>query len=220
MSDGDGIALSLTNLFFLVSAAEAVSKHRWTRAFIYFLLTFVSGLYHACYSEMQLCFLSPGTHQDFDFFLSYLLIPLSALYFIQFTPKWAFVERWLIMSFAFIIVVLRIKLPWEDHMIIEFSIAGTSIGMVILYLCGYVAQYRKLPPYNWNYVGLSVVLILVSFVFFIWQDTFGYAVSHSLWHVLAAFGQVALLRTRKAAPRNADMDSMMHYVGFRIIPHI
>ena len=191
---------------------------------MYVALVFVSGIYHACYSIMAVCLVDHTTHRQLDFFLSYLLVPLSALYFVDFTLKWAFVERWLIFSFALAIFITSTQVPHSGQQTVQYVLVGVSLGIVLLYWAIYYMREKKLPPYNWGYVLLSLVFVLGSFAFFIWQEDIGYEVAHSLWHVLAAFGQLFILRIRKTDPkaRYAALDTQMAYSiqAFRPIPRI
>lgn len=190
------LALSLSNLAFLIPFVEAIRKYRWTRAFIYFLLVFASGLYHVCFASSAMCIFNHDTHQQLDFFLSYLLIPLSALYFVDFTLEWAFLERWLILTFALVIFLVH---PITQH--IEYILLGVSLFIVFFYWIVYFLKNNHFPPYQWGYVCGSILFVLGSFVFFIWQDYIGYDVSHTIWHILAAFGQFFILRIRKTDKR-------------------
>lgn len=187
------VFLSLSNLSFLLPFAEAIRREKWTLAFIYVVLVFASGIYHLCYSTVAWCIFDHATHQNLDFFLSYLLIPLSALYFIDFspTPKGVFVQRWLMLSFALAIYLLLSQRGSIPAGTIEYALVGSSVLIVLLYwgLCG-------LRGFQWGYVALSLFLILGSFVFFIWPDILGYDASHSIWHVMAALGQFFLLQIK------------------------
>ena len=192
------LALSLSNLAFFLPFVEAIRKWRWTRAYIYFLLVFASGLYHLCFASAldAVCLFDHNTHQQLDFFLSYLLIPLSALYFVDFTQKWSFLERWLIMTFALVIFLIH---PTTQH--IEYILLGVSLFIVFFYWIVYFLKNNHFPPYQWGYVFGGLLFVLGSFAFFIWQDHIGYDVSHTIWHLLAAIGQFLILRIRKTDER-------------------
>lgn len=218
------VFLSLTNVFFLVPFVEAIYKYRWTRAFVYLVLVFASGIYHACFSSMSLCLFDHGTHQDLDFFLSYLLVPLSALYFVDFTLKWAFVERWLILSFSLAIFITHTQVPFSEQTTVQYILVGVSLFIVLVYWVAYYEREGHLPPYNWGYVVLSILFVLGSFVFFIWPSILGYDASHSIWHTLAAFGQLFILRIRKTNPkaRYAALDANINVFpqSVRPIPRV
>lgn len=196
MVDWDGLVLALSNLVFFLPFAEAVRRYRWTRAFVYLLTVFASGFYHACFAMLHVCLLDPTSHQHLDFFLSYLLVPLTALYFIDFTPKWSFVERWLILAFGVVIFVLRTQYSGHDQMIALYGITGVLVGAVVMYVGAQYERYRRVPPFRWRYLLGGLVCVIVSFVFFFWPEWLGYTASHSIWHVLAALGQYLILHGR------------------------
>ena len=151
------VFLSLSNLSFLLPFAEAIRRGRWTYAFIYVVLVFASGIYHLCYSEaVAWCIFDRATHQNLDFFLSYLLIPLSALYFIDF--RRVFVQRWLMLSFALAIYLLLSQRGSIPAGTIEYALLGASASILLIYwgLWG-------LRGLRWGYVVLSLFLVLGSF---------------------------------------------------------
>lgn len=202
MSGADAFFLTFTNLAFILPFVEAVKRHHYTYAFVYIATVFASGFYHACWASYMVCWLSPTNHQHLDFFLSYLLIPMTLLYLIDWSPKWAFIHRWLILSFALAIFILRVQVPSSEHVAVELGLAGTAFGMLLLY---WVAV--GLPHYDWRYLSGAFLLTAISLAFFTWQEDIGYTVSHSIWHVSAALAQFLLLRSRAPAPRYAAMDS-------------
>ena len=198
------VFLSLSNIFFLVPFIRATYKHRWTRSAVYFLLVFVSGFYHACYSAMDLCLVTHAVHHELDFFLSLLLIPLTGLYFIDFGTRFAFLERWIIIVISFLIFLIQSD-PMLDINIVQYALVGFSGVLIIVGLILYGKQY------DWGSITIGLIFTLAAFMFFILsqENPSDYWILHGLWHILAAFGQYYLLDIRKAAPRYAAMDSQI-----------
>ena len=196
--------LYLSNIFFLVPFIKAVHKHRWTRSAVYFLLVFVSGFYHACYSAMDLCLVTHAVHHELDFFLSLMLIPLTGLYFIDFGTRFAFLERYIIIGISFATFLIQSD-PTLDINIVQYALVGFSGVLIIIGLILYGRQY------DWSSITLGLLLTVTAFAFFIMsqQHPSEYWILHGLWHIFAAFGQYFLLDIRKAAPRYAAMDSQI-----------
>lgn len=196
------VLLALSNLFFLLPFFQAIYKHRWTRAIIFFLLVFVSGFYHACYSEMDLCFVSHAIHHHLDFFFSNMLIPLTGLYFINFGKYFAFLERWLIVLTGFAIFLVVVD-PNVSQEVLQYTLLGIT---TLLVLIGCILNWKEFEA---SYVATGLLFTLIAFVFFVLsqQRHDEYWLLHGFWHVFAAIGQYYILGIRKAAPRYAAMDS-------------
>ena len=201
------VVLALSNLAFFLPFVRSIRKHRWTRAAVYFLLVFVSGFYHACYSSMNLCFVTHAVHQHLDFFLSELLIPLTGLYFIDWTPRFAFIERWIIIVVSFVIFLVRSN-PMIDENTFQYALIGSSVSIVLF------AALLGTVKYKIHNAILGLLFTIAAFVFFIQSQHYPleYWVLHSLWHIFAAIGQFIILDIWEAAPRLANMDTQMIYI--------
>lgn len=201
------VLLALSNLFFLFPFVRATLKHRWTRAMIYLFLVFISGFYHACYSEMNLCFVAHSIHQRLDFFFSYLLIPLTGLYFIDFTGGFAFLERWIIMLTALMLFLLIVD-PTVDQTTLQYWLLSVSTSLILL---GIVLNWRVYQP---DAVAIGLLATLIAFAFFVLSESnhSKYWIYHGLWHMFAALGQFFILDMRKAASPYAAMDASISLV--------
>lgn len=196
MNSGKDVLLILSNLAFLIPFSRAVYYRRWTRAAIYFIIVFASGLYHCCDSYSNLCIFEFSTHHNLDFFFAELIIPLSALYLIYFTPGYFWIERWLIILFAIGIFVIQITLPGELY--VQAIVSGIALFILVVYWIYFYNHYKRFPYYNWidfllflSFTALSISLFSVQNI---WHE--GYWAVHSIWHISAAVGQTYLLSTR------------------------
>ena len=121
----------LSNFVFLLPAAEAVYMRRWTRFMIYLLIIINSSMYHACSGFSNACAFDAITHRHLDFFFAQLIIPLTALYIIDFPEKWAFLERILIIAFAFVIFITQVL--WGESNLIQIVLAIISLVIILVY---------------------------------------------------------------------------------------
>jgi Protein of unknown function (DUF3522) len=227
MSSIGGVALVASNLAFILSFIQAFLYRRWTRGILYLLMMTVSGLYHLC-GSYDVCVFSYQVHHGLDFFFAELLIPVSAIYLVYFSPRWAWVERYLIfLLFAPAIFVLQIAFSGE--LLVQAAVAGVALAILIVYwiyfalkakwawqsngkrpypFLGHANGKREktwklygFPPYRWNNLVLAVAFTAVSISFFSVQNMWhqGYWAIHSIWHINAAIGQVYLLASRPPA---------------------
>ena len=204
------VLLVYSNLAFLLPAIQAVDLHHWTLAAIYLLMILASSFYHACSCWSGNCVLPANILRKQDFFYAQLLIVITALYLIQFTPKWAFIERWLIIAAAVALFIVEVTM--NEPFAAQVIIAGIAFALIVAYWIGYSATGPKgarFPPYDWESFALGVGLTAMACVLFATQREWhlGYPWVHPIWHTLAAFGQFFILRTRKPVPRNAAMDA-------------
>lgn len=188
----------ISNAFFLLPASEAVHRRRWTRACIYILTLISSSIYHTCNSFNGQCAgLPPHVARGMDFFFAQLTIPLSALYVIDFSEELYWLERVLIIAFAFIIFLL--EQYFESTLMLQLILSAISFSFIIVYWIWYsqtkASDSSYFPPYNWDYFALGIGLTAVASSLFVVEmimPPFYWAV-HSAWHVDAALGQYFLL---------------------------
>jgi hypothetical protein len=207
------VLLVYSNLAFLIPALQAVKLNRWTMAAVYVLMILASSFYHACTNWTGSCVLQASTLCKTDFFFAQLLIIMTALYIIQFTPHWAFLERWLIIAAAAALYVVEVTM--NEPFAAQIIIAGIAFALIVAYWIGYACTarsrpgHRSFPPYDWEAFALGVGLTALACVLFATQIAWhlGYPWVHETWHTLAALGQFWILCTRKAAPRDAAMDA-------------
>ena len=208
------VLLIYSNLSFLVPALQALKLNRWTMAALYVFMILASSFYHACNNWTGDCVLDADVLRKTDFFFAQLLIVITALYLIQFTPHWAFIERWLILVAALALFVVEVTM--DEPFMAQVIIVGVSVALIVGYWIGYACtarwrkgRYRYFPPYDWEAFALGIALTALACVLFSTQLAWhlGYPWVHSIWHTLAAFGQYWILCTRPAAPRDAAMDA-------------
>jgi hypothetical protein len=189
----------VSNAVFLVPAAEAVYKRRWTRFMIYLLVLVCSTMYHACSAFNSACVFDALTHRRLDFFFAQLIIPVSALYVVYFTPQWRFLERIFTIAFAFVILILLLTVG--DSMYVQMALAGGALAIILVYWIGYAASSGggHMPPYEWDYFGMAIALTAASCVLYATQLQYHlmYAWVHACWHSLAAMGQFFFLLIRE-----------------------
>lgn len=216
------VLLVYSNLAFVLPAIQSVNLHRWTMAGLYVLMILASSFYHACNNWAGDCVLDSNVLRKTDFFFAQLLIVTTALYLIQFSPHWAFVERWLILFAAVALFIVEVTM--DEPFMAQVIIAGAAFALIVAYWIGYacVASANAttevpkrinpyFPPYDWEAFALGVALTALACVLFATQIAWhlGYPWVHCIWHTVAALGQFWILCTRKAAPRDAAMDALI-----------
>jgi len=209
------VLLVYSNLCFLLPALQAVKLNRWTMAGLYVLMILASSFYHACNCWTGDCVLSATVLRKDDFFFAQLLIIMTALYIIQFSPHWAWLERFLILLAAAALFVVEVTM--NEPFAAQCIIAAIAFALIVVYWIGYACTARSrpghqmFPTYDWEAFSLGVALTALACVLFSTQQAWhlGYPWVHAIWHNLAALGQFWILRTRKAAPRDAAMDAQI-----------
>lgn len=88
------LALTLSNLTFLVPALRALQFQNYSRFFICMLIAFVSSFYHACKPLNGVCLFPYSVLWFLDFEFATLLIPATLLYFIPFGPIYQYSPAW------------------------------------------------------------------------------------------------------------------------------
>lgn len=201
-----------SNAAFVMPAVKAFELNRETMAPSYVVMMFFSSFYHTCNNWSGLCVLPANLLRKMDFFMAQYLIMLTALYIIQFTRTWAWVERWLIV--ATLVALFVVEATLNEPFAAQIIIAGVAALFIIIYWVVYAVTRKngsRFPPYDWEAFSMGIALLALACVLFSTQRQWhlGYPWVHSVWHVLAALGQYYILCTRRAAPRDAAMDAVI-----------
>ena len=206
----------ISNLFFLVPAAEAVYQRRWTRFMINLLIVVNSSMYHACAGYTNACAFDSIAHRHLDFFFAQLTIPLTALYIIDFPEKLLYLERILIIVFAFIIAITQIV--WGESNYIQMSLAAASLAMVIIYWIVAALLYfgqrpdegLTLPKYDWPMFALGIACLALACNLYSTQLQYHgtYWSTHSCWHSVAAMGSYFMLMIWPEKKKDSDLKSL------------
>lgn len=192
----------ISNVAFMLPSGQSMYLRHWTRAVLFFFMIFASSFYHACNSWTGHCTFDANIHRKTDFFFAQLLIPVTALYLIKFKGVWCFVERVLIMLAAATLFVVEVLS--NEPFIIQVIISMGSFALIIGYWIGYAVYMNhkegapRIPNYDWEAMVLGVGCTALACTLFATQRMWhaGYPWVHSIWHVLAAFGQYWVLNTR------------------------
>jgi len=194
------VLMVITNAFFIIPSIKSVTLHRWTRAALYFFMIFASSFYHSYATGVSIS-------RKTDFFFAQLLIPVTALYLVQWDKRVYFVERWLIMAFAVALFLVEVFL--NEPLWMQLVVAGVSVAVVLVYWVAHVARHGRLPRYDWDNLALGFALSALACTLFVTQTEWhaGRAYVHSLWHTLAALGQYFILCSRDAGERYASLDA-------------
>jgi hypothetical protein len=212
----------ISNLAFLLPAYEAFWRNRVTRGMVYLLIVVASSMYHVCNSFHGACFgVSPTVWRSGDFFFAQLVIPLVALYVVQFphTGYWYLAEPILIILFAVGIALGQVYFGTTLYVQLVLCIISLSLILVYwilfaIYRCR-MGRDRWLPDYNWPYFVVAIGLAGVSASLFTaeMQSHLAYWAVHSVWHVCAAFSQFFLLFIWDGG----DMEYLPRYVALSAI---
>lgn len=192
----------ISNLAFLLPAYEAFWRNRITRGMVYSLIIVASSMYHICNSFRGVCFgASPYVWRSGDFFFAQLVIPLTALYVIQFprTGYWYLVEHVLIILFA--VGTALGQVYFGTTLYLQLILSGISLALIFVYWTVFaiyqcrIGRDRWLPDYNWQYFSIAIGLAALSAALFTaeMQSHLFYWAVHSVWHVCAALSQFFLL---------------------------
>jgi hypothetical protein len=204
----------LSNGWFLLPAIQAAILGRWTRFMVYNLIIVASSMYHTCLFSSSNCVFDAMTHRKFDFFFAQLVIPLSALWIIEFPPLYRKLERILIILFALGIWLTLVLIG--ESFYIQLVLAAISLSLILVYWLIYAYVMHKkdqewhFPEYNWRFLGIGLGYTAVASVLFATQlqnHKFYWAV-HSCWHMIAAFGQYFLLLSKVNRPMYASLMSL------------
>lgn len=202
------LLLVFSNLAFLVPAIRLVEWRRWTRAAIFLLILVNSSLYHACRGYEQLCVLDFHTLQKMDFVTAYLTVPLNALYLINFSLPYQWVERWLIIFYVFTIFLVNVS----SSLISVTWTGGFMFGSIFAVVIPYYIFF-EVPSYDKVMLRRGLAMMILSVALFITQGRYmrGYKYIHSVWHVLGALATDYWTRIKPKAPVYAAVDKQMKY---------
>lgn len=209
----------ISNGAFILPAVESARRRRWTRFCIYLLVLVNSSIYHTCNSFAGQCAgLPPHVTREMDFFFAQLMIPLTALYVIDFPEELYWMERVLIILSAFIIFL--VEQYFESTLLLQLILTGISLTFILIYWAWYALnshhtkrQHSILPPYRWPHFAMAIGLTAVASSLFVVEmimPPFYWAV-HSIWHVDAALAQYFLLLIWP--PKDGDEKTSRKYVA-------
>ena len=197
----------ISNIAILIPFGVAVAWHRVLRSCWYFTETWVSMVYHMC-RGLSVCMLSYVSLKNADYFFAQGFIPLTGLYLVHWEAKWIWLE-WVLAFFSFfVIAVLQATLPGELY--VQAVICVAVFLCIFAYWIIYASMNNgKLPPYDWFYLGIGLMLTGASVVLFVsqelWPDFAWF--SHSMWHISASLGQAYILMIKKPAQKFAPVAS-------------
>jgi len=214
--------LVFSNAFFIIPSIKARVQNRHTRSILYFLMIFASSFHHACIGGIN-CVLPADFSRKLDFFFAQLLIPVTALYLIEFPQRIAFIERYVI--WAFMVALMLVEFFFNEPLWMQLIVVGISLIILFVYwaIFGCYAQHEyqqktndfragrgcAFPKYDWIKLGKGISLSALACTLFATQERWpgGYDYVHAVWHTLAALGQYYILASRDAAPAWAVMDA-------------
>lgn len=235
----------LSNFFFLVPCVRAFQYGHFTRCIIYLLIPFTSGSFHAC-DEGFACVFPFVVHRNLDYIFAIFIIPLTALYFVHWGDTWAPLERFLIVTFALLIGLLVSLGGTADSAttiglgLVLFAAVAVPIIYWISYAANAYMQWPRpkykccqgtdyFPPYEWGAMLAGVSLTAIGIYLFLVQGTLVYQwswVLHSMWHIMAAFGQDYILQIKAPEPHavyrvlDADLNKITPSVVQAIYEHV
>jgi hypothetical protein len=194
----------VSNLAFLFSAVAYFSKNEYLYAFVNFLIPFTSGSFHAC-DEGFTCIFSFMTHKSLDYIFAILIIPLTFMYFVKWEEVWYPLKNILIVTYAFLIALMVVVQQDADSLVGAGIVAASAFLIPVIYWIGYAIEKTMhypapkccsglyFPKYEWGAVLAGTALSAIGVYLFISQSRFVYGwtpILHSLWHIMAALGQV------------------------------
>lgn len=208
MSFGTEWMTVASNAAFLLPSIKAGQLNRNTRSILFFLMMLSSAFHHLCTSGI-ICIFPAIISRKMDFFFAQLLIPVTALYLIDFPLHYAWLERWLI--WGFIVALFCVEVFTDEPFWMQAIVVGLSISFLLIYWAIYAAHAKdwKFPPYDWAALSLGIWLSASAVSLFGTQGGWpgGYDWVHSVWHIESALGQYWILCSRPGAPRNAALDA-------------
>lgn len=223
-----------SNLAFLLPLYESICRQRWIRAVNYAAIVISSSAYHGCNSFGNACLgLPPDTLRHMDFFWAQLIIPLTALYTIEWwSDAWYAAETVLIFVAGFVLFIVQRYMG--DSIYLQLVVSGASFGGIFAYWFLYAirrcrkydtspsdpaASRRYLPKYRWEYfcggIGLSGVAVAL-FAAEMLSHRHYWAV-HSCWHVDAALAQVLMLNIWPAPKESIRLQGKHGKPGHRAV---
>jgi len=172
-------------------------------------------MYHTCNSFPGHCLIEAVWHRHLDFFFAQLLIPVITLHLVQFSAWWAFLERILLLTAAF--VIFMVQLAVGESIYIQMVISAVCLAGLVAYWIVYAVwnAYKnpeeglKLPDYHWENLGWGIGLLAIACSLFGAQMQYHliYWAVHSCWHVNAGMGLLFVMLS-KDKPEGAEYKSL------------
>lgn len=203
------VTLMLSNLVFLITAYKAFKQNEYLFAWHYFWATWASFLYHMCLS-FNVCIFTPQTMHHIDFFFAQMTIVVAGLLFIYFSKRYKWVKTGLYMLGAILIVTLQATVTAQLY--VQGAVVLLVFLLIIIYWIAY-SQSRvgngRIPPYNITMLRLGLLLSVGATSLYAGQemDISMYWAIHSIWHMMAAMGQIYLLQMKPPLEKNTQINS-------------
>jgi len=135
----------ISNAAFILPAVEYARRRHWTTAIIMILAGLSSSVYHTCNAYSGMCLgLSPATWRHFDFFFAQLVIPVAALYVIEFPPSWYAVKR--IILVVFMIAIILVQHYFGESLAVQVALVGISFTLILIYWIVYAIHRKSRTP--------------------------------------------------------------------------
>lgn len=197
MEDLHGVALVLSNVLGLCTAAKLYGLGHGLIPLSYVLSVIASMLYHSCDWWDAFCVLPYHNLRDLDFFFAQTVLTSNAMLLIHWVspdPSIAypvgipFLQTAFIIFFAVVNAVLVIAT--DDSFVIQFIVFCAAFGVVVLYALVYMCRFGQWPRYNLVSALPAVVLTATSVMLFNYQNSYPkeYWLIHSAWHQLGYGG--------------------------------
>ncbi len=198
----------VSNLFFILSAVTAWMGEIWVLVALYVLIIINSSMYHACNSFASLCVFPSLTHRMMDFFFAQLTIPATMFTLILFPRARRNIQTMSFIGMAFAIFLVQQAVG--ESIYIQLAIAVGAIGGIVLYWIIYAGHAARttgkftLPPYDWGHLIMGVVLTATACALYATEMQYHllYWAVHSVWHGVAAMGQVFVILARPPDPEH------------------
>lgn len=212
--------LVASNLAFIPVIWRSLQFRQYIRAVIFTGNLLSSSTYHLCKPVNGVCLLPYYALGNFDFFFAILnpvvvalyLIPFDAIYKDPVTGKYVgrgvkgavlvrhslrHIEQMMLLGYGFLIAIL---LALGFNSFVAFGVVGGSVSVIVLAAVLYnYSVYEIRPHFDWPDLVIALVLLATGSTLFIVQEFMSpqlYWIVHSIWHVLAAVGQLYLLDSR------------------------
>ena len=180
----------LSNVFFLGPAFQAAEYMIWPLVVVYLAMMFVSGAHHLCVA-FSACAFSPVFHQKMDFFFAQWLMVIAAIYLIRMPLRWA---SSLAMVIGLAIVIM--EYVFDEPFFLQLMIGGVAALLLGTYWGWCLTVESRFPRYHTLNLLKGLLLSALACSLFATQKSWpsGYDYVHSVWHAVAAMGQVFILR--------------------------
>ena len=183
----------LSNLALLIPAGTAWKYNRLLTAFIFFSECFISMFYHIC-DYFGVCIFNFQALHYFDFFFAQWIIPRMGFYLIVFTVYYEWVE-WMMLLFAALAIAL-LEVWFPGTLVVQAGIAAATMLIVVFYWV-----FWEFPEYYWSNLLIGVSLLMLSISFYVFQTLYSpyYDVIHGFWHISASLGAHFVIVSRPPA---------------------